>query len=313
MSGGGLMNEDDVMGPSRVALAGCRRAHDAPPGDLYPDADLPHLQRALGELGVASMPVSWDDPSIAWERFSHVVISSTWDSVDRPDEYVAWARHVADGTKLVNSAELVEWNLDKVHQRDLQAAGIPTIPTTWVAPGETWTPPQLSEFVVKPSISAGGRGTVRYAAGDHAAADHIETLHLRGQTAMVQPYFAAIDTEGETDIVLIDGTFSHAVRKQPVLEVGQEPGERPWERMTWAGAVTPSATELDVAYAAVAAIKKQFGEYPTYGRVDLIADPNGAPTVLEVELIDPYLSLDLVPAAAGRMARAILETATRRR
>lgn len=299
------------MGSSGIAVAGCRRANDAAPDDLYPDPDAPHLQHALGAMGVPSTTVSWDDPSIAWEQFSHVVISSTWDSVDRPDDYLAWARYVAEVTTLVNSFELVEWNLDKVHQRDLRAAGVPTIPTTWVAAGDTWAPPAQTEFVVKPSISAGGRGTVRYAADDHAAVEHVEALHRQGQTVMVQPYLAAIDTEGETNIVFFDGTFSHAVRKRPVLQVGEGPGERPWERMSWAGVVTPSATEMDVANAAITATHQRLGMYPTYGRVDLIEHSTGAPHVLELELIDPYLSLDLFPAAASRMAEAILAQATR--
>ncbi|MHB8463376.1 MAG: ATP-grasp domain-containing protein [Acidimicrobiales bacterium] len=296
------------MGARMIAVAGCRRAHDAAPDDLYPDADGPHLQDALGALGVPSMMVSWDDPSIAWGHFSHVVISSTWDSVDRPGDYLAWARHVAEITTLVNSFELIEWNLDKVHQRDLQAAGVPTVPTTWVAAGDVWAPPVRSEFVVKPSISAGGRGTVRYAAADHAAVDHVEALHRQGQTVMVQPYLDAIDTEGEVNIVFFNGAFSHAVKKRPALQIGHGPGERPWERMVWAGVVTPSATEMDVANAAIAATYQRCGIYPTYGRVDLVEDSTGAPTVLELELIDPYLSLDLVPVAAAHMAEAILGT-----
>jgi hypothetical protein len=79
----------------RVALACCRRLHESPPDDLYPDPDAPPLQDALSSLGIPSRLVSWDDPSIQWEQFSHVVISSTWDSVDRPGEYLTWARHVA--------------------------------------------------------------------------------------------------------------------------------------------------------------------------------------------------------------------------
>lgn len=70
--------------------------------------------------------------------------------------------------------------------------------------------------------------------------------------------------------------------------------------------VTPTEQEINVASAALTVARDRFGSYPVYGRVDLIAGPTGAPTVLEMELIDPYLSLDLVPQAAARMARAIL-------
>jgi hypothetical protein len=287
-------------------VAGCRREADSAPDDLYPDPDAPPLRAALRSLGASSALVSWDDPSIAWDRFSHVVISGTWDSVDRPDDYLAWARRVGDVTRLVNPAELIEWNLDKTHHRELDASGIATVPTEWVSPGEVWSPPTTSEFVVKPSVSAGGRDTVRYAADDHGAVDHVRALQDRGQTVMVQPYLESIDTRGEVDTVFVAGIFSHAVKKRPSLRLGEGLIERPWERMEWEGVVIPTDMEIYTARAALAVVRDRFGIYPVYGRVDLIAGPTGEPTVLEMELIDPYLSLDVVPQAAARMAQAIL-------
>lgn len=287
-------------------MTGCRREADSAPDDLYPDTDAPPLRAALLSLGASSTLVSWDDPSMAWDQFSHVVISSTWDSVDRAVEYLAWARRVANVTRLVNPAELIEWNLDKTYQRELDASGVATIPTEWVSPGEVWSPPTTSEFVVKPSVSAGGRDTVRYAADDHAAVDHVRTLQGRGQTVMVQPYLEAIDTRGEVDMVFFMGIFSHAVKKRPALRIGEGLIERPWERMEWEGVVIPTEMEVNVASAALAVARDRFGSYPVYGRVDIIASPTGVPTVLEMELIDPYLSLDTVPQAAARMAQAIL-------
>jgi hypothetical protein len=78
-----------------VAVACCRRSDDADPSDLYPDPDAGPLQAALGRLGAESTLLSWDDPAVGWESFSHVVVSSTWDSVDRPGEYLDWARSVS--------------------------------------------------------------------------------------------------------------------------------------------------------------------------------------------------------------------------
>jgi hypothetical protein len=160
--------------------------------------------------------------------------------------------------------------------------------------------------VVKPSVSAGGRDTVRYAADDHAAVDHVRTLQSRGQNVMVQPYLEAIDTGGEVDMVFFMGVHSHAVKKRPALRIGVGPIERPWERMEWEGVVTPTEMEINLAGAALAVARDRFGSYPVYGRVDVINGPTGIPTVLEMELIDPYLSLDTVPEAAARMAKAIL-------
>jgi hypothetical protein len=124
-------------------------------------------------------------------------------------------------SELVNPAAVIERNLDKTYQRQLETAGVPIIPTTWVMPGDVWQPPDTAEFVIKPSVSAGGRNTARYSGGDTAALQHVRALQRAGQTVMVQEYLSAIDEDGEVDLVFFDGTFSHAVVKRPALRPGR--------------------------------------------------------------------------------------------
>ncbi len=260
---------------------------------------------ALRTLGATAERVSWDDPHARWEAYSHVMVSSTWDSVERPVEYLAWARSVTSVTRLVNPVELIEWNLDKVHHRELNDRGVPIIPTVWISPDEDWTAPGETEFVVKPSVSAGGRSTARYAAGDPAAGAQVRALQAAGQTVMVQEYQASIDAEGELDLIFVDGRFSHAVRKHPVLRVGEGLVTSPWERMAWAGLASPTPRQLGVAEDAMAVICDRFPDVPAYGRIDLVQGTEGGPLLLEAEMIDPYLSLDLSPEAALRLAAAL--------
>lgn len=289
-----------------VAVACCRRSADAGPRDLYPDRDAAPLQGALALLGVSSRLVSWDDSHVDWASFAKVLVSSTWDSVDRPTEYLAWAQRVAAVSVLVNPVTVLRWGLDKVYLRDLETAGVPVIPTTWVAPGEVLGSVPASEFVVKPSVSAGGRSTARYAASDPAGLAHIRALHQVGQTVMVQGYLAAIDTEGEADLIFIDGVFSHAVRKEPALQTGEGVVvDHPWDRMAWSGLMAPSVDQLAVAGQAMEVVERRFEQRLVYGRVDLVSDGSGTPLVLEVELIDPYLSLDEEPEGATRLAAAL--------
>lgn len=77
---------------------------------------------------------------------------------------------VAASTRLRNPAELLGWNLDKEHLRDLEAAGIPIVDTTWVNPSDGWDAP-TPRFVIKPAISGGGRETAGYDPGQRAEAE----------------------------------------------------------------------------------------------------------------------------------------------
>jgi hypothetical protein len=250
--------------------------------------------------------VAWDDPGVDWSSFGRVVLSSTWDSVDRPDDYLRWVKRVSAVSVLVNPAAMVAWDLDKIHQRDMADRGVPLVPTTWVSPGDEWVPP-AAEFIVKPSISAGGRSTARYANAHMAQAHgHVQALHRAGLTALVQEYQHSVETVGEVNLIFVGGAFSHAVRKKAVLQLGEGVVERPWERMAWSGVTEPDPGQLAAAGTAMAYVHDRFGLAPTYARVDLVADRAGTPLVLEIELIDPLLSLELVPEAASGLADAAL-------
>jgi glutathione synthase/RimK-type ligase-like ATP-grasp enzyme len=288
-----------------VAIACCRRTADSAADDLYPDPDAGPLAAALATLGATSRLVAWDDTAADWASYATVVVSSTWDGIDRPAEYLAWARRAASATTLVNAVETLAWDIDKIYLRTLEAAGIPVIPTTWVGPPDRMASVPGVEYVVKPSVSAGGRDTARYAPGDEAGVRHVEALQRAGRTAMVQDYVGAVDTEGETDLVFVAGAFSHAVGKRFALTAGEGAVERPWERMAWSGMADPSPTQRRVAEATMTAVTAALRSQPVYARVDLVTGPEGTPLVLEVELIDPYLSLDLDPDGAARLAAAL--------
>src|SRR5205814_266236 len=159
--------------------------------------------------------------------------------------------------------------------------GVPTIPTTWIEPHDPFEPPQ-GEFVIKPSISAGGRSTARYDRTHwEQAAAHVRARQHAGQTGMVQPYLRTVDDTGELDLIFIDGAYSHAVRKRPTLRLGEGVVERPWERMAWAGLVAPTPEELEIAERTMVVVSEHLQERTTYGRVDLVSDVNGGSVVLE--------------------------------
>lgn len=302
-----------------VALVTCA---DLP--DLDPDDRL--LLPALTQAGLEVVVAVWDDPSVDWAGFDLAVVRNTWDYTRRRDQFVAWARSVP---RLANPAEVVAWNTDKRYLAQLAAAGVPTVPTTWVDPGQAWSPPAEGEWVVKPTVSAGSIDTNRYVlpAQQSLAAAHVDRLHAAGRAVMVQPYVSSVDSYGETALLYFGGAYSHAIRKGPMLprpdlaattpspdlaattpsvELGEDALFVP-EQIT---PRTPTEAERAVADATLRALPFDPAGL-LYARVDLL-DSGSGPIVIEVELTEPSLFVGTSPGAPDRFAAAVAAHLPRR-
>ncbi|WP_217922827.1 ATP-grasp domain-containing protein [Miltoncostaea oceani] len=268
------------------------------------DDDLPPLTAALDAHGVPWELVDWDDPAVDWAAFDLAVVRSVWDYPRRRDEMLAWAARTAAVTDLANPPRVLSWSSEKRYLADLAAAGVPVVPTAFAEPGEAMDWPG-GEVVVKPAVSAGSIDTARYGAHERAAAaEHVARLHADGRTAMAQPYLAAVEgVRGETALVHIGGAFSHAARKGPMLVPGlQVVGDLFVEEDI--RPATATADEMRVGALALAAVPGGAADL-LYARVDLVPGPDGAPVVLELELVEPSLFLAHVPGTAATMAAAI--------
>jgi glutathione synthase/RimK-type ligase-like ATP-grasp enzyme len=287
-----------------VALATCRE---------FPDLDHEDqlLIPALARLGIDAAPSVWTDEDVDWGSFAAVVIRETWDYSDDREAFLSWADRVAAVTTLLNPADVVAWNTDKVYLRELEQAGVPVVPTRFLEPGDdaaAWLPDgAFADVVVKPAVSCGSRDTVRYHTGDplDEAEQHVRRLLGEERTVMVQPYLDAVDTVGETALLFFDGEFSHAIRKGPLLARGVE-GEKV-EGLFVQEQIDPrdpTAQELAVATRVIGRIPGGI-ERVLYARVDLIPGPDGAPLLLELELTEPSLFLSHDAGAPDRLAAAI--------
>jgi hypothetical protein len=288
----------------RVALATCEQFPEL-------DAEDQLLIPALARLGIDAVPAVWTDPAIDWSSFDAVVVRETWDYATRRDEYLAWANKVDAVSMLLNPPTVIAWDTDKHYLQQIAAAGIPVVPTSFVEPGDDvtdWLPPRGSaEFVVKPAVSCGSTDTVRYAATDSVddARAHVRRLVEDDRSVMVQPYLAAVDTDGETALLFFDGVFSHAIRKGPLLALGIE-GERV-EGLFVQEQIdprVPSGVEMATAQAIIEQIPGGAAA-ALYARVDLIPDADGRPCLLELELAEPSLFLSHADGAPDRLASAI--------
>ena len=296
-------HHQSTRGEPRVALVTCSELADLDPDDRL-------VVAPLAARGVVAEPVVWDDPAVDWARYDLAVLRSPWDYMSRRDEFVAWAARVP---RLVNPADVVRWNTDKRYLDELSAAGVPTVPTGWVLPGEPWQPPaDRGEYVVKPAVSAGSQDTGRYDLADpqhrELALAHVGRLGAAGRVTMVQPYLTAVDTDGETALLFLAGpdglAFSHAIRKGPML-TGPDEGVEGLYKPEEITPRTVGAEQLAVAEQVLAAVPGG-PERLLYARVDLIPGPDGAPVLVELELTEPSLFVGYADGAPERLADAVL-------
>lgn len=267
--------------------------------------DWPLLRAALADRGITAATQVWNDPAADWAGADLVVAYGAWDYIHHVSAFLRWVDRVAGQTTLVNPAKTLRWNLDKHYLAVLARAGVPTVPTNWVEPGDDADtvdfPP--GEFVLKPAISCGGFQTARYAdrPSDHAEARvHLNQLRRAGNGVMVQAYQAAVDTQAETGLVFLGGAYSHAIRKAPLLA----PGTRPRANLHDEAAITPTQptpAQRQVAEHALGAAQALLGPL-SYARADLVPGSDGKPQLLELELLEPALYLTHHPPAAARFA-----------
>ena len=267
---------------SKVALVTAKSV--APP---YDDPDMEPSLRALRRRRIDAQRVCWDDPTVNWNGFDLVILRSTWDYVDRYEEFFEWlTRLERDRVDIMNPVAAVRWTTDKRYLKSLEELDIAVVPTLFFGDGDRIDlPNDWTDLVVKPSIGAGAKDAARHGSHD-GAREHIATLTARGRTAMVQPYLRSVDEFGETGLVYFNGKFNHAFRKSALLNAGPRPAEEPFAPEEIKRR-KPSVDERELADSVVDAVARQL----LYARVDVVRGSDETPLVLEVELAEPSFFL----------------------
>lgn len=263
------------------------------------DPDLPLLTAAAAAHGLDAETAVWDDPAVDWDAYALVVVRSCWDYVPRREEFLAWAEQVP---RLANPAPVLRWNTDKTYLRDLEAAGIDVVPTAWSV-RDVDDLPAASEWVVKPTVSAGSADTARWSDPGQAVA-HSRRLLDAGRATMVQPYVASVDDEGETGLLLFGHTHSHAFRKGALLARDDDPRSLP-ELKEDIGPRTARPEQQAFATRVVDAARATLDTDLLYARVDVVTGPDGRPRLMELELTEPSFFLPHTSTGAGTFATAL--------
>jgi glutathione synthase/RimK-type ligase-like ATP-grasp enzyme len=276
---------------SEVALVTCA-------DERYLEPEVHDAATALRAAGVSTDVVSWDGDR-DWGAYELVVVRTPWDYFDRVTEFLDWAAAVERKTALVNPPDVLRWNSHKGYLAEFTAKGVPTVPTRLVPGPSTDVADQVrevpwEEIVVKPAVDGGARHAWRGRRDDPSLSRVAERLTDHGDV-VVQPFVPAI-VDGERSLVFLGGRFSHAVRKVPRV------GDYRSQRHLGGSEVDhdPDSAELQVALSAMAAAPGRL----TYARVDLV-DWEGAPVLIELEVIEPDLFLRNVPERVDRFVEVV--------
>jgi len=280
-----------------VAIATCLKLPEV-------DVDAPLLHDALVARGVRPTLAAWDDPTADFASPRLCVIRSTWNYwlPGNLERFLAWVDRTAATTTLLNPARVVRWNLHKRYLLELANAGVPVVPTELVERGDARPLVEVmralgaERVVVKPAVSAGSFDTMKVEANNlDEGEQHLRAVASRGDV-LVQPYVTSVEGWGERSLVCIDGTITHAIRKNPRFG-----GEH--ESVSPALPIEPD--ERALAERALSNVPEPL----LYARIDMARDEHGAPVLMELELVEPSLFLAQAPAALERFADAIASRA----
>lgn len=272
----------------KIAFATFSNTPELTPSDFL-------LARAAGSFAEC-IPAAWDDPNVEWGRFDAVIIRSTWNYHLKPNAFKAWLDRLDKlNIAAYNATSTLRWNMDKAYLFEMDALIVPSIRA------HRQNIPECIDFlsshdspkaVLKPFISASANRTVLLDSVSPASLSE----HIGDSTALLQPYFPEVASDGEWSLMFFNGNFSHAILKRPAsgdFRVQSDFGG--------------SAEHLEAPPDAVIAagqILSNLDSTPLYARVDGIIR-NDRFYLMELELIEPELFIKLVPESAAAFAAAL--------
>lgn len=262
-----------------------------PPEDAYASeaADqAPIYVEAFARAGLAVRPRPWTDagdaPALALLAWGYHLHLERWLAL-----LDGWGAEVP----LFNPAALMRWNTRKTYLTELEAAGVPTVPT-WFGDAHphkiatAFDTLGTAELVVKPQVSAGSHSTYRL-----KREDALPTV----PDAMIQPFLPAIQDEGEYSLFYVGGAFSHAIRKVAADGDFRIQPQFGGVNIRW----DPDDEALWIADAALAAAPDE----ALYARIDLLRRLDGQLALIEFEAIEPDLYFHHGEHVLDRLAHAV--------
>lgn len=267
------------------------------------DDDLVH--EPLQKLGWNVHNIPWDQPA-DWNSFDMVIIRSPWDYQAHLDRFLDVLQLIEEsGAILLNSLELVQWNINKNYLFELENKGVELVPgikfkslnkNDILSAFDTL---QTSEIIVKPLIGANADHNYRIKKDSPFDFDRLEGV-FKHREGMIQPFMDSVISEGEFSLMYFNGELSHVILKTA------KPGDYRVQEEHGGGVIpvyNPEPLLVSKADKAISTLPYP----PLYARVDLVRTPASSFALMEFELIEPCLYFRFDENAAPRFAACINE------
>lgn len=266
------------------------------------------LMNEMVQRDMQAEPVVWDDEDADWSKYDGVLVRSCWDYHKNPDKFLGLLKNLEEsGVTVVNPVDIIEWNIHKSYLRDLAEEEIPIIPTVLVEEQTELKKILLKngwkKAVVKPAIGTSSEGLWRVSVEE--ATEHQEKFEklISNGDVLVQEFVNDIH-DGERSFVFFKGEYSHSWKVYP-------PEDDFRTHPNYGGSTEldyePSPGLIEGAAETVRTASEILEIEPedlTYARVDGI-ERGDELRVMELELIEPYLHLEIPENGWSKMASVV--------
>ena len=148
------------------------------------------LTAALSGAGLEVVSMEW--PKAAEAEVDAVLPLLAWGYHQDAADWLAMLGELeAKGVKAINPAAVLRWNTTKTYLADLEAAGVPVVPTVFAERADDAVVARAraelgaETLVVKPQVSGGSHETVKLAAGEALVGGP-------SGAAMIQPFLPSV-------------------------------------------------------------------------------------------------------------------------
>ena len=266
------------------------------------------LKKELENYNLKVCKKDWADPVFDWSNTKFAIFRTTWDYFERFKDFFSWLEKTKNKTEFINSSDIIKWKIDKHYLIDLEKKGVNIASTIFVEKDDKISLKTLFEktkwkkAVIKPAISGAARHTYLIDFDNYEEYEELFQKLINEECMLFQVFLSDIKIFGEISLILIDGEYTHAVRKiakKGDFRVQDDHG----------GIVTPhTATISEIEFAEKCI--KNCPYNPLYARVDIVYDNNKKLSLSELELIEPELWFRKNRKSVKKIANVIFKKIT---